>query len=108
MNKENNIVYLKTKNSKILKCYESEQMHKPIYYPVNNKINGYVDWNNVEKIFNIDNLYNEYHNLQQRIDKVIEYCEHNIFKLMQPEDVVTIIEADLKKVISILKGENNE
>ena len=57
MNKEN-IVYVKIKNG-IFKCYKSEQMHKPIYYPVESKTNGYIDYNDVEKILTIEDLYQE-------------------------------------------------
>ena len=57
MNNEN-IVYVKIKNG-IFKCYKSEQMHKPIYYPVESKTNGYIDYNDVEKILTIEDLYQE-------------------------------------------------
>ena len=53
-----NIVYVKIKNG-IFKCYKSEQMHKPIYYPVESKTNGYIDYNDVEKILTIEDLYQE-------------------------------------------------
>ena len=43
----------------IFKCYKSEQMHKPIYYPVESKTNGYIDYNDVEKILTIEDLYQE-------------------------------------------------
>jgi hypothetical protein len=58
MDKENNIVYVKTKRE-IFKCYKSEQMHKPIYYPVESKTNGYIDYNDVIDILSADDLYNE-------------------------------------------------
>ena len=38
MDKENNIVYVQTKRG-IFKCYKSEQMGKPIYYPIESKTN---------------------------------------------------------------------
>ena len=71
MNKENNIVYVQTKNG-IFKCYKSEQMHKPIYYPVESKTNGYIDYNDVINILSSDDLYNELKKQKEVIDKAIE------------------------------------
>ena len=68
MNKEN-IVYVKIKNG-IFKCYKSEQMHKPIYYPVESKTNGYIDYNDVEKILTIEDLYQENQKYKEVIDKL--------------------------------------
>lgn len=42
-------VYVRTKKGEIFDCYESEQMHKPIYYPKKSKTNGYIDYNEVYK-----------------------------------------------------------
>ena len=70
MNKENDIVYVKTKNG-IFKCYKSEQMHKPIYYPVESKTNGYIDYNDVINILSSDDLYNELKKQKEVIDKAI-------------------------------------
>ena len=72
MNKENNIVYVKTKNG-IFKCYKSEQMHKPIYYPVESKTNGYIDYNDVIEILNIDDLYEQVKKQKEVIDKIKEW-----------------------------------
>ena len=66
MNKEN-IVYVKIKNG-IFKCYKSEQMHKPIYYPVESKTNGYIDYNDVEKILTIEDLYQENQELKKQLE----------------------------------------
>lgn len=74
MNKENDIVYVKTKNG-IFKCYKSEQMHKPIYYPVESKTNGYIDYNDVINILSSDDLYSELKKQKEAIDKAIEYIE---------------------------------
>lgn len=52
MDKENNIVYVQTKRG-IFKCYKSEQMHKPVYYPIESKTNGYIDYYDVIGILNI-------------------------------------------------------
>ena len=70
MNKENDIVYVKTKNG-IFKCYKSEQMHKPIYYPIESKTNGYIDYNDVIRILNIDDLYEQVKKQKEVVDKVI-------------------------------------
>lgn len=71
MDKENNIVYVKAKNG-IYKCYKSEQMHKPIYYPVESKTNGYIDYYDVIDILSADDLYNELKKQKEVIDKAIE------------------------------------
>lgn len=42
-------MYVRTKKGKIFNCYESEQMHKPIYYPKKSKTNGYIDYEDVYK-----------------------------------------------------------
>ena len=70
MNKENNIVYVQTKNG-IFKCYKSEQMHKPIYYPVESKTNGYIDYYDVIEILNIDDLYEQCKKQKEVIDKAV-------------------------------------
>ena len=72
MDKENDIVYVKTKNG-IYKCYKSEQMHKPIYYPVESKTNGYIDYNDVIDILSSDDLYNELKKQKEIIDKTTEW-----------------------------------
>ena len=70
MDKENNIVYVETKNG-IFKCYESEQMHKPIYYPVESKTNGYIDYYDVIRILNIDDLYEQCKKQKEVVGKAI-------------------------------------
>ena len=70
MNKENNIVYVQTKNG-IFRCYKSEQMHKPIYYPIESKTNGYIDYNDVIRILNIDDLYEQVKKQKEVIDKAV-------------------------------------
>ena len=72
MNKENNIVYVQTKKG-IFKCYKSEQMHKPIYYPIESKTNGYIDYYDVIRILNIDDLYKQVKKQKEVIDNAIEY-----------------------------------
>ena len=69
MDKENNIVYVQTKNG-IFKCYKSEQMHKPIYYPIESKTNGYIDYNDVIRILNIDDLYEQVKKQKEVIDRL--------------------------------------
>lgn len=76
MDKENNIVYVKTKNG-IFKCYESEQMHKPIYYPVESNTNGYIDYNDVIRILNIDDLYKQVKKQKEVIDKAIKLIKYH-------------------------------
>ena len=65
---DENIVYVKIKNG-IFKCYKSEQMHKPIYYPVESKTNGYIDYNDVEKILTIEDLYQENQELKKQLEE---------------------------------------
>lgn len=79
MNKEDNIVYVKTKNG-IYKCYKSEQMHKIIFYPVESKINGFIDYNEVIYILSIDDLYNELKKQKEINQKAIEYVEEHRIK----------------------------
>ena len=75
MNKENNNVKKKTKNG-IFKCYKSEQMHKPIYYPIESKTNGYIDYNDVIRILNIDDLYEQVKKQKEVIDKAINNSQY--------------------------------
>ena len=42
-------MYVRTKKGEIFDCCESEQMHKPIYYPKKSKTNGYIDYEDVYK-----------------------------------------------------------
>lgn len=42
-------MYIRTKNGEIFDCYESEQMHKPIYYLKKSKCNGYIHYEDVYK-----------------------------------------------------------
>ena len=55
----------------IFKCYKSEQMHKPIYYPVESKTNGYIDYYDVIEILNIDDLYEQCKKQKEVIDKAV-------------------------------------
>ena len=70
MDKENNVVYVQTKKG-IFKCYKSEQMHKLIYYPVESKTNGYIDYYDVIEILNIDDLYEQCKKQKEVIDKAV-------------------------------------
>lgn len=70
MEKENNIEYVKTKNG-IYKCYKSEQMHKSIYYPVESKTNGFIDYYDVINILSTDDLYNELKKQKEIIDRIL-------------------------------------
>lgn len=77
MDKESNVVYVETKKG-IFKCYEQKQMHKPIYYPVESKTNGYIDYNDVIRILTIDDLYKQVKKQKEVIDKAIETLEKGI------------------------------
>lgn len=77
MDKENNIVYVENKNG-IFKCYKSEQMHMPIYYPIENKTNGFIDYNDVIRILNIDDLYEKVKKQKEVIDDLKKYLKLNI------------------------------
>lgn len=70
MDKENNIVYVQTKKG-IFKCYKSEQMHKPIYYPVESKTNGYIDYYDVIEILNINDLYEQCKKQKEVVDRIL-------------------------------------
>lgn len=92
MDKENNIVYVQTKNG-IFKCYKSEQMHKPIYYPVESKTNGYIDYNDVINILSSDDLYNELKKQKEVIDKAIEklYCWGEVLDPIFQKEMLDIL-----------------
>ena len=98
MNNEN-IVYVKIKNE-IFKCYKSEQMHKPIYYPVESKTNGYIDYYDVIEILNIDDLYEQCKKQREVIDKAIEYIEKFI---PIDEDTILMRERQRDYLLDILK-----
>ena len=78
MDKGNNIVYVQTKNG-IFKCYKSEQMHKPIYYPIESKTNGYIDYYDVIEILNIDDLYEQCKKQKEINQKAIEYIKERFY-----------------------------
>lgn len=77
MNEENNIVYVQTKKG-IFKCYKSEQMDKPIYYPVESKTNGYIDCYDIIEILNIDDLYKQVKKQKEVIDKAKNYINAHL------------------------------
>ena len=79
---EENIVYVKTENG-IFKCYKSESMHQPIYYTVGSKMNGYIDYNEVEKILTIEDLYQENQELNKENDRLAAKLNKN--KILQNE-----------------------
>ena len=98
MNKEN-IVYVKIKNG-IFKCYKSEQMHKSIYYPVESKTNGYIDYNDVIDILSSDDLYNELKKQKEVIDKIIEII--NYYGVDKEYNDNAILRHILKDMLDIL------
>ena len=97
MDKENNIVYVQTKNG-IFKCYKSEQMHKPIYYPIESKTNVYIDYNDVIRILNIDDLYNELKKQKEVINKI--FSRITLWKM---EDITMETSKVLDDLLDILK-----
>lgn len=106
MDKENNVVYVQTKNG-IFKCYKSEQMHKPVYYPIESKTNGYIDYYDVIGILNIDDLYEQVKKQKEVIDKAIEtlekgitFCENDSQGIYDKCNIAINRE---KKVLDILK-----
>ena len=118
---DENIVYVKTKNG-IFKCYKSEQMHHPIYYPVKSKTNGYIDYNEVEKILTIEDLYQENQELKNQLEEkenqqkqFIEWLEDKLEKRKKDikllgQDVYTskfAYEENLSKYKEIIGGNND-
>lgn len=98
MNREENIVYVKRKN-RIFKCYKSEQMHKPIYYPVGSKTNGYIDYSEVEKILTIEDLYQENQKYKEVIEKVSTRLEYYLIGNLKYESS----QEEFIKLLNILK-----
>lgn len=103
MDKENNVVYVRTKNG-IFKCYKSEQMHKPIYYPIESKTNGYIDYYDVIEILNIDDLYEQVKKQKEVIDKTIELI-NRMDKECEEEGCSFVNLIEVIKINDILKGE---
>lgn len=103
MDKENNVVYVQTKKG-IFKCYKSEQMHKPIYYPVESKTNGYIDYYDVIEILNIDDLYEQCKKQKEMIDKIMnlikKYGKYDGKKCTRGFQMWS---ADFNKILDILK-----
>ena len=89
---EENIVYVKTENG-IFKCYKSESMHQPIYYTVGSKMNGYIDYNEVEKILTIEDLYQENQELNKENDRLAAKLNKN--KILQNE-FIKYLEDEIK------------
>lgn len=109
MDKENNVVYVQTKRG-IFKCYKSEQIHKPIYYPIESKTNGYIDYYDVIDILNIDDLYEQVKKQKEVIDKAIMYINLNKQKTIcaygdnEDDDFeIELWEEDIDKLLDILK-----
>lgn len=101
MDKENNIVYVQTKKG-IFKCYKSEQMHKSIYYPIESKTNGYIDYYDVIRILNIDDLYEQVKKQKEAIDKAIEFIKSSQCKYDGWEITNQLYENEIKQLLDIL------
>lgn len=103
MDKENNIVYVQTKKG-IFKCYKSEQMHKPVYYPVESKTNGYIDYYDAIRILNIDDLYEQCKKQKEVINKITDlikqYGKYDGEKCTRGFQMWS---ADFNKILDILK-----
>ncbi len=87
---KDNVVYVKTENG-IFKCYESETMHKPIYYPINS--NGYIDYTEVIKVLTIDDLFIE----NQKLKKQLE-----------GQDYTVIPNSEIKPILDKYKNQQKE
>ena len=108
MNKENDIVYVKTKNG-IYKCYKSEQMHKPIYYPIESKTNGYIDYNDVINILSSDDLYNELKKQKEVINKITDLIkQYGKYDGKKCTRGFQMWSADFNKILDMLKEGKNE
>ena len=105
MDKGNNIVYAQTKNG-IFKCYKSEQMHKPIYYPIESKTNGYIDYYDVIEILNIDDLYEQCKKQKEINQKAIEYIKERFYFNEETGEYAllhTFDKCNVKELLDILK-----
>ena len=87
---KDNVVYVKTENG-IFKCYESETMHKPIYYPINS--NGYIDYTEVIKVLTIDDLFIENQTLQKQLEE---------------QDYTVIPNSEIKPILDKYKNQQKE
>lgn len=103
MDKENNIVYVETKKG-IFKCYKSEQMHKSIYYPVESKTSGYIDYNEVISTLTIDDLYKQVKKQKEVIDMVSARLEYFLIGNLKYQSS----QEEFIKLLNILKGVENE
>ena len=75
-------VYVRTKKGEIFDCYESEQMHKPIYYPKKSKTNGYIYYEDVYKksdnlidILQVGDYVNGYLVIEKDINDELRYID---------------------------------
>lgn len=67
-------MFVRTKEGKILKCFESESMNLPIYYVIGSKTNSYVEYQDVKKVSeNIINIVEpgDYVNGELVLEKVL-------------------------------------
>ena len=91
-------MYVRTKKGEIFDCYESEQMHKPIYYSKKSKTNGYIDYEDVYK--KSDNLIDilqvgDYVN-GERVINIIK--KHKYLEVSDEE--IVIDEKDIKSIVT--------
>lgn len=108
MDKENNIVYVKTKKG-IYKCYKSESMNKPIYYPVKNKTNGFIDYTEIVQILNEEYLYNELKKKDEVIEKAVEYLNNLTYWYEYSSSTICSLEDKFKsELLQILEDKEVE
>lgn len=102
-------MYVRTKKGEIFDCYESQQMHKPIYYPKKSKTNGYIDYEDVYK--KSDNLIDilqvgDYVNGHKVFKK--EQCELRVEDRENTWGISILDETDIKSIVTREQFESME
>lgn len=99
-------MYVRTKKGEIFECYESEQMHKPIYYPKKSKTKGYIDYgdvykksNNIIDILEVGDYVNGYKVDFTNIENKLTYEEKNI-GFYDGDGDITLFENDIKSIVT--------
>ena len=112
-------MYVRTKKGEIFECYESEQMHKPIYYPKKSKTKGYIDYgdvykksNNIIDILEIGDYVNGCKIIDICIDEItnLKYLETDIteFDNVYACGHINIYENDIKSIVTKEQFKNME
>ena len=95
-------MYVRTKKGEIFDCYESEQMHKPIYYPKKSKTNGYIDCEDVyEKSDNLIDILQvgDYVN-SLKVDEIDEKGIYNYNSYDGWRVNITNCDEDIKSIVT--------